>query len=109
MRLEAGRVAVVTGGASGLGFALAAAFGRRGLKIVVADIEEAALRDAAARLRESGGEIEAVVADVSDRASVAGLRSAAAARFGAVDLLVNNAGVGGVLGPIWELHPNDWR
>ncbi len=92
-RLE-GRVAVVTGGASGIGFGLAERFLHEGMKVVIADIDAAALDRALAAL-VGKGEIIGHRTDVADSNSLQSLADAAAARFGAVHLLCNNAGVGG--------------
>ncbi len=93
MRVLKGRVAVVTGAASGLGQALAAGLGAEGCRVVLADIEEEALRRASAELTERGVECASVVTDVSDAGSVENLAAAAVQRFGAVHILCNNAGV----------------
>jgi NAD(P)-dependent dehydrogenase (short-subunit alcohol dehydrogenase family) len=98
----AGRVAVVTGGASGIGRAMAARFATEGMHVVVADIEHEPLDAAAAELG-----VIAVPTDVSDAASVQALADAVLERFGRVDLLCNNAGVGGG-GDIIELELADW-
>ncbi|MEU8590649.1 SDR family NAD(P)-dependent oxidoreductase [Streptomyces sp. NPDC048664] len=109
MRLGAGQVAVVTGAASGIGFAMAARFAAEGLKVVLADVEEGALGEAAARLREGGAAVHARVVDVADRADVLALADEVYDRFGAVHVLCNNAGVGsGAEGRMWEHDPNDW-
>ena len=89
-----GRVAVVTGGASGIGFALAERLLDEGMKVVIADIDQGALDRAVAAL-EAKGEIIGHRTDVADSDSVQALADAALARFGAVHLLCNNAGVGG--------------
>ena len=89
-----GKVAVITGGASGIGKAVAAAAVAEGMKVVVADIEEGALKEAADELASGRSEILGVVTDVSDGASVRELRDRALDRFGAVHLVHNNAGVG---------------
>jgi NAD(P)-dependent dehydrogenase (short-subunit alcohol dehydrogenase family) len=91
----AGRVAVVTGGARGVGLGLAKAFAEQGMRLVLADIDQAALRDAVATLRASGAEVIGVAADVSDASAIARLRDHAYERFGPVDVLCNNAGGGG--------------
>ena len=96
-----GKVAVITGGASGIGRAVAEAAATAGMKVVLADIEEAALKEAEAALRAAGAEVLSVVTDVSVGSSVEELRDKALARFGAVHLIHNNAGVavGGPCGP----------
>lgn len=95
MRTFAGKVAVITGGASGIGLALARRLGSEGMKLVLADVEDAALERAAAELRTAGREVLPVRADVSKAVEVQALADAAVKRFGAVHLLCNNAGVGG--------------
>jgi NAD(P)-dependent dehydrogenase (short-subunit alcohol dehydrogenase family) len=91
----AGKVAVVTGGASGIGLALAQRFADEGMRLVLADVEEPALEQARKGLAEGGAEVLAVPTDVADHASVVALRDAALERFGAVHLVCNNAGVVG--------------
>lgn len=86
-------VAVVTGGASGIGYALAKGALARGAKVVIADIREDALAEAAAKLSADGGEVLAVRTDVSKFADIEALAAAAVARFGKVNLMFNNAGV----------------
>ncbi|HTW99946.1 MAG TPA: SDR family NAD(P)-dependent oxidoreductase [Acidimicrobiales bacterium] len=103
-----GKVAVVTGAASGIGFALAERFLAEGMPVAMADIEEAALHDAAARLRATGGELIEVAADVADPAQVEALAEATERRFGAVHVVCNNAGVG-VSGAVWETSEADWQ
>ena len=103
-----GKVAVITGGASGIGKAVASAAAGEGMKVVIADIEEAALKEAANDLSSNGAEVLGVVTDVADAASVRDLRDRALDRFGAVHLVHNNAGVGAG-GPIWEVSEDDWR
>jgi len=98
-----GKVAVVTGGASGIGKAMAARFAAEGMSVVIADVEEPALAAAADELGVVG-----VRTDVSDAASVQALADAAVAQFGTVHLLCNNAGVGGG-GRIRDLTLDDWR
>lgn len=97
-----GRTAVVTGAASGIGFALAERFVADGARVALADIEEPALEKAAATLRERGGDVVAVVTDVSEGASVDRLAAQAADAFGPVHILCNNAAIGvSVLCPGW--------
>jgi len=103
-----GKVAVITGGASGIGKAVALAAVAEGMRVVIADIEEGALKEAADELASSGAEVLSVVTDVSSAESVRDLRDRALDRFGAVHLVHNNAGVGSG-GPIWEVSEEDWR
>jgi NAD(P)-dependent dehydrogenase (short-subunit alcohol dehydrogenase family) len=103
----AGKVGVITGGASGIGLALARRFGREGMKLVIADIQQDALDAAARDLEGDGIEILAVQADVSDRAQVQSVADATMERYGALHLACNNAGVGSG-GLSWELTENDW-
>jgi len=102
-----GKVAVVTGGASGIGRAVAEAAAAAGMKVVLADIEEAALKETEAAMGASGAEVLSVVTDVSVGSSVDELRDTALARFGAVHLVHNNAGVA-VGGPLWTVSEADW-
>lgn len=93
MKVQRGDVAVVTGGASGIGFALAERFASSGMNVVVADVEPGALDDAVARLAEHGTEVLAVPTDVSREEQVQALAQAAVDRFGGVHVVCNNAGV----------------
>ena len=95
MRRLDGRVAVVTGAASGIGRALAGRFAAEGMRCVLADVEESALQTAVADLRRGGATAVGVRTDVSSAADVQALADAALAEFGAVHVLCNNAGVGG--------------
>jgi len=103
-----GKVAVVTGGAGGIGKALAERFAREHMRLVVADVEKVALDATVDELRAGGAEAIGVVTDVTSFASVEALADAAYAQFGAVHVLVNNAGVGPPGGLVWESTPNDW-
>ena len=89
-----GRVAVITGGASGIGRALADAFAAEGMRLVLADVEAPALDKATGELRDAGHDVTGVVSDVVDPASVRALAEAAFSAYGAVHVLCNNAGVG---------------
>ncbi|MEY9940141.1 SDR family NAD(P)-dependent oxidoreductase [Streptacidiphilus sp. MAP5-3] len=110
MELTPGQVAVVTGAASGIGLAMAQRFAAEGLRVVLADVEEAALDKAVAGLREQGAEAFGQLTDVSERDSVEALAETAYRAFGAVHVLCNNAGVGsGAEGRMWEHEPNDWK
>lgn len=104
-----GRVAVVTGAASGIGLGLSERFAAEGMRVVMADVEEAALKAAADRVAEGGGEVLPVVTDVSRAEQVDALRDETLAAFGAVHLLCNNAGVGGSHAPLWEIPLGEWE
>ncbi|HVF33656.1 MAG TPA: SDR family NAD(P)-dependent oxidoreductase [Acidimicrobiales bacterium] len=103
-----GRVAVVTGAASGIGRALIDRFAAAGMRVVLADVEEEALDKAEAEVAGTGAETLAVVTDVSSRASVDALAAAVDDRFGATHVLCNNAGVSGGMGALWETTDKDW-
>ncbi len=104
-----GRVAVVTGGASGIGLALCRAFLGEGMKVVVADVEEPALHKAVHALEATGGEVQGVICDVSKRESLDALADRVYRTFGACHLLCNNAGVSVPNLNVWETTPNDWK
>jgi NAD(P)-dependent dehydrogenase (short-subunit alcohol dehydrogenase family) len=103
-----GKVAVITGGASGIGRAVADRAAAEGMKLVLGDIEEGPLKETVHDLTSRGAEALGVVTDVSDAASVRELRDRTLDRFGAVHLVHNNAGIG-LGGPIWEVSEEDWR
>jgi NAD(P)-dependent dehydrogenase (short-subunit alcohol dehydrogenase family) len=98
--ITAGRTAVITGGASGIGLAAAVRFASLGLNVVIADLDTAALRVAAARISEAGtGEVLTVQTDVSRKEDVERLKDKAWHAFGDVAVLMNNAGIGNGGGP----------
>ena len=101
------RVAVITGAASGIGRGLALRAAAEGMSVVVADIEAAPLAAVERELQLLGTPVFAVVTDVSEAAQVEALAQATMERFGRVDLLANNAGVGAG-GTIWESSIEDW-
>lgn len=103
-----GKTAVVTGGAGGIGFAIAEVFGREGCRVLIADIEKSALEAALERLKDARIDAAGVVIDVADFAAVERLAKHAKERFGPVHLLFNNAGVS-MTGPTWQLSEDDWR
>ncbi|KAA6217276.1 SDR family NAD(P)-dependent oxidoreductase [Streptomyces filamentosus] len=107
LREFAGRVAVVTGASSGIGAGLARHAAKLGMKVVLADIAADRLAAFAEELRAAGAEVEAVVTDVAEPASVEALADTAYTRFGTVDLLVNNAGIM-AMGYSWEIPAERW-
>jgi NAD(P)-dependent dehydrogenase (short-subunit alcohol dehydrogenase family) len=104
-----GKVAIVTGGAKGIGYAIAEALAARGAAVVVADLDGA--NAAATRLVASGHRAVGVAADVSSERDTAAMAEAAAAEFGGIDILVNNAGIYSTLTPrrFEEIEPAEWR
>ncbi len=101
------KVAFITGGASGLGLSMARAFGREGMKVVLADIDEKALQTAKADLEARQIPTATVVCDVTSLTSVKSAALKAIAAFGKVHVVCNNAGVA-VGGPIGEVRGRDW-
>jgi len=95
---------LITAGAGGIGLAIARAFHAAGARVAICDIDEAALSSAA---RELPG-LHVQRCDVGDRGAVAGMVAAAVAHLGGLDVLVNNAGIGGPTRPLHELDPADW-
>jgi len=104
-----GKVAVVTGGAGGIGKALVGALLGEGASVVVADVEEAVLKETVADFSASGGEISGVVTDVSDSDSLNALADEVFGEHGNCHLLFNNAGVAAPSANVWETTVNDWR
>ena len=102
------RVAVITGGAGGIGSAMAKAFAARGAKIVLADLDEPALAGAVRELEKSGAQAHGVRTDVSKPESVEALAEATLRRFGAVHIVCNNAGIA-TFGPIAKATRKDWE
>ncbi|HLF71877.1 MAG TPA: SDR family NAD(P)-dependent oxidoreductase [Dehalococcoidia bacterium] len=109
MRDLDGKVAVVTGGASGIGFAMAERFAREGMKVVLADIEQAALDAAVSTLRQQERDVIGVRTDVSQPDAVDALAQATLGAYGKVNLVCNNAGVFLRPGPMWESTLRDWN
>lgn len=103
-----GKVAVITGGASGIGLAMGRRFVAAGMRVLLADIEEGALDDAAAELRAAGGEVRTAVCDVSRAEDVDELGESVIDAFGAVHVVCNNAGVGSG-GLMQTLTTKDWE
>lgn len=109
MKDLAGKTAFVTGAASGIGFGIASALAQAGVKVMLCDIEDAALAAALEKLRSTNADVEGVRADVSLKGELAAAAEATLARYGRVHILVNNAGVvgGGPYGT-WSDAGWDW-
>ena len=107
MQNVTGKVAFITGGASGMGLAMARSFSRAGMKVVIADIEEAALAAARQEFEASNAEFMTLQVDVTDRDAMAGAADAAEERFGEVHVVCNNAGVA-VGGTVDQNTWEDW-
>jgi NAD(P)-dependent dehydrogenase (short-subunit alcohol dehydrogenase family) len=105
----AGKVALVTGGGSGIGRATALAFAREGARVVVADIDAETASATAARIAEGGGAARPVRADVAAEADVAAMVATALDAFGRLDCAFNNAGIGGGRRPVHEWELDDFR
>ena len=108
MRELAGKTAFVTGGASGIGFALGAAFAQAGMKVMLADIETGALASAVKSLHDFGPNIRGVACDVADPISVERAAKASYEAFGNVHVVCNNAGVAAA-GGIDNISLDNWR
>ncbi|NEB00163.1 SDR family NAD(P)-dependent oxidoreductase [Streptomyces sp. SID13726] len=109
MRVEKEQVAVVTGAASGIGYGLAEALAARGVRLVLSDIREDGLAEAAASLKAAGAEVVTVPADVRDQSSVTALADRTMTAYGRVDLVCNNAGVVSPAAPLWEQRADTWE
>jgi len=108
MRELTGKTAFVTGGASGIGFALGAAFAQAGMKVMLADIETGALAEAVKSLRDFGPNVRGVACDVADPVSVERAAKASYQAFGNVHVVCNNAGVAAA-GGIDNISLDNWR
>ncbi len=104
-----GKVAVVTGAGSGMGRAMAMRLSREEMRVVLADVEESAMAETEELIRERGGEVLPVLADVSLAGGVEELARRALDAFGGVHVVCNNAGVTGGRGASWELTLDDWN
>ena len=109
MNQFAGKTAVISGGAEGIGFAIAAALGEQGMNIVLADIDTNSLESARERLEHAGASVLAVALDVAIEAQWEEVAERAVARFGKVHMIVNNAGVGGEAGAIEQQDAKVWQ
>jgi len=105
-----GKVAVITGGASGIGRASALTFLREGARVVIGDLNDASIAETTGLARAQGhaDQLAALRADVSAEKDVAALVQLAVDRFGGLDTIFNNAGVGGAFGPIGETTADEW-
>ena len=104
-----GRVALVTGGGRGIGRAIARAYAAEGARLALAARTDAELEATADEIRtEFGSEVTTVITDVRDREQVENAVSHTVDRFGPIDVMVNNAGNTGQIGPLWELDPERW-
>ena len=102
------RVAVITGGAAGIGLAMAERFAREGMKLVLADVEKERLDEATARFRKDGVEVLGVETDVSNAEQMDALGAATLDAFGAAHIVCNNAGVA-ITGLTWQFTTADWN
>jgi 3-oxoacyl-[acyl-carrier protein] reductase len=104
------RTSIITGGARGIGFAVAKRMLASGATVVLWDVDAAALDKAGAALQlEADGRVHAAVVDVTDAAAIARAVAADLRERGKIDILVNNAGITGGNAPLWELAPQVWR
>jgi NAD(P)-dependent dehydrogenase (short-subunit alcohol dehydrogenase family) len=103
----AGQTAIVTGAGRGMGRAIAVALAARGANVVVAEVDQAVAAEAVAEIEKSGGSAVAVTVDISSVAEVRRLFEEAVGRFGDVDILINNAGIG-IAKPLVEYTEADW-
>lgn len=103
-----GKVALVTGGSSGIGLASAIAFANKGAAVVIADIDESAGQEAVETIKAQGGEAIFVKTDVSNSEQIRALVEKTVAQFGGLDYAVNNAGIGGESVPTAEISEDGW-
>ena len=108
MKDLAGKIAFVTGGASGIGLGIATALAQAGVKVMLCDIEKAALASAVEGLKRTNADVASVRADVSLKAELQAAAEETRARYGNVHILINNAGVGGV-GPYGMWNDAGWN
>ena len=103
-----GKVAVVTGGASGIGRAIAQRLAADGMRIALADVEQAALAETAEELRANGAQVLEAEID-GDAEQVQSLADRTMEQFGAIHVACNNAGVGTMFGPVWSVPVAEWQ
>jgi NAD(P)-dependent dehydrogenase (short-subunit alcohol dehydrogenase family) len=109
MKLEPGQVAVVTGGANGIGFALCEQFAKAGLHVVMSDVDHDSLTVSAGRLADAPGRVLGIRTDVTSPEDVGRLAERTLAEFGRVDIVCNNAGTVGKNMPMWEFERVEWE
>ncbi len=107
--LVEGKIALVTGGASGIGRASALLFAREGAKVVVSDVDTEGGQETVRTIEKAGGEAEFRSADVSREEEVAALIQYCVDRFGRLDCAHNNAGITGAMGPLQQIELSDWQ
>ena len=108
MKLD-GKVVVVTGAGRGIGREIALTCAREGGSLVLAARSAEALQEVADEIESAGGEAQVIETDISDPGAVAALTSQVLSRWGRIDVLVNNSGIGGPSAPLWEVEPADWE
>jgi len=104
-----GKVAVITGGASGIGLAIAQRLAKENVKLALLDVERAPLEAAAQALRDGGATVLAICLDVSNAAAFEAAAAEVRDKLGLAQIIINNAGVGGGTGPLWTLSTADWE
>jgi NAD(P)-dependent dehydrogenase (short-subunit alcohol dehydrogenase family) len=104
-----GKIAVITGAASGIGRATAVLFAREGAKLVLADVQEQGLQETLAGVQAAGGEAVIKPVDVSVEQEVKGLIDLGLAAYGRIDILINNAGITGKMAVLEEQDGEDWK
>ena len=99
------KVAVVTGGARGIGLAICQRFADSGAKVCIWDVDEEVAKASAANLPDAS----AIQVELTDPSSVASATQATLQQFGRIDILVNNAGIAGMTDKVWKIPPEDWK
>ena len=103
-----GQVAIVTGGGRGIGRSISIALAAAGVSVALVGRSQVPLDEATSDIQSSGGRAVAIPADVTDRDAVERMAKSVEEHLGPIDLLVNNAGSSGVIGPVWEADPERW-